>query len=46
MFDKFLFKEDGTKVITCIGGPATFTNAAIDILRKMGYSDDLIIRFF
>ena len=46
MFDKFLFKEDDTNVITLIGGPATFTKAAIDILREMGYSNDLIIKLF
>jgi hypothetical protein len=44
MFKKFLFKEDGTNVVTCVGGPASFTKAALDILRDMGYSDDLIIK--
>jgi len=38
MFEQFLFKEDGTDVVTCIGGPPTFTKAAMDILIGMGYS--------
>ena len=43
MFDEFIFKDD---VVTCIGGPATFTKAAIDILRKMGFPDERIIKFY